>query len=42
MLPWVRRRYKEIQPYGEIPASRWNVPPLDESCMRVKVWETQR
>jgi hypothetical protein len=26
---------------GEIPALRWNVPPLNESCMRVKVWETQ-
>ena len=27
--------------YGEIPALRWNVPPLNESCMRVKVWEAQ-
>ena len=21
--------------YGEIPALRWNVPPLNESCMRI-------
>jgi hypothetical protein len=27
--------------YGEIPALRWNVPPLNESCIKVKVWETQ-
>jgi len=28
--------------YGEIPALRWNVPPLNESCIRAKVWEAQR
>ena len=26
---------------GEIPALRWNVPPLNEFRMRVKVWERQ-